>query len=149
MRKASYAVMAVAPGFVAVLALALGAALCTGCQRRDIRIPRDPGSGDAFARQLNAGVELLGVRRPDELGPLLAVARVRWTNRSEQSFREAVEVRCYAIGVDRALTGMGSRSFSARERGRIRPGFSGRIEVPVALADRRLKKMSCSISSAS
>ena len=148
MRNASYAVMAVAPGFVAALALSLGAALGTGCQRRDIRIPRDSGSGDALARQLNAGVELLDVRRAGELGPPRAIARVRWTNRSEQSFG-GVEVRCYALGIDGALTGIGSRSFSARERGRIRPGFSGRIEVPVELADRRLKKMSCSISSAS
>lgn len=78
----------------------------------------------------------------------MAVAVVSYTNDSSKTFESRVEIQCVGFDAAGAKFGANTRSFSARDRGPIRPGFEGTVEVPIWLNGANAKSARCKVSSA-
>lgn len=75
-------------------------------------------------------------------------ALVSYQNTTTTTFPGRVTIQCDAFDRSDMKIGTNQRSFFARERGPIAPGFRGTLDIPVNLHGASLKRMECSIAAA-
>jgi len=78
----------------------------------------------------------------------IGYALITFKNTTEETFKNQVTIQCTAIGYNGKKINSNERSFFAFERGPIKPGFEGTLKVPVELYGRRMKSMSCAVTTA-